>query len=194
MKKEIISYIIYIAALMCVATAPLYAGPWAYSLYTDRKGKQIGDVITVMVIEAAKASNDTRTETDERTSAEFEARAGGGFFDFLPGASVGSGSDVEYDGKGKTARNGELQATVSARIVDILDNGNLLVEGSKLVTINDEQEILEVSGLLRPEDVSSDNTVYSYKLADAVIRYSGDGTASDAADPGWLTRFWNWIF
>jgi flagellar L-ring protein precursor FlgH len=189
MKGQIIKTVLLSAWLSFV-----WAGPWAYSLYTDRKGKQIGDVVTVLVIENAQASNDTRTETDENSTGAVSADAGTGFLDFLHGASLGMGSDVSYKGKGKTARKGELTATVSARIVEILDNGNLLVEGTKVVMVNDEQEILEVSGLLRPEDISPDNTVYSTKMADAMISYSGEGVASDAQEPGVITRFFQWLF
>ena len=76
----------------------------------------------------------------------------------------------------------------------VYDNGNLLIEGNKEVEVNNEKEILRVSGIVRPEDISSDNTVLSEKIADARIQYTGTGDNHNAARPGWLARFFNWVF
>jgi flagellar L-ring protein precursor FlgH len=168
------------------AAPTLYGG---YNLYTDKKGKRAGDVVTVLVTESAKASNDTRTETAKSADVSVSAALGK---DFAAGLSGGAANN--YGGKGATARNGQLTATVTARIAQVLDNGNLLIEGSKVVTINNEEEILEVSGTIRADDINPDNTVYSYKIADAVIRYTGSGVNADAEKPGLITRFFNWIF
>ena len=170
------------------------AAPVHYSLYTDRKGKRAGDVVTVLVVEAAKAGSDTRTETEKNSEVSIGQDKGNGLMRWMPSFGVNGSADIAYDGKGATARNGELKATVTARIVQVLDNGNLLIEGSKLVTINNEEEILEVSGTIRADDINPDNTVYSHKIAEAVIRYTGSGVASDAEKPGLITRFFNWLF
>lgn len=165
-----------------------------YSLFTDKRGRKSGDIITVLVMETAKASNDTRTATDSKTSIDVGSQKGSGLLKWIPGFGINSGSDIGFDGKGATARNGQLKATVTARIVEVLDNGNLAIEGSKLVTINNEEEVLEVSGMIRADDINPDNTVYSFKLADAVIRYSGNGVNNSAQEPGVITRFFNWLF
>jgi flagellar L-ring protein precursor FlgH len=166
------------------------------NLYTDKKGKKAGDVVTVLVVEAAKAGSDTRTNTakENEIGINQQKSTGSKLFSWLPSFGVNGNANVKYDGKGETSRNGKLEATVTARIVEVLDNGNLLIEGSKMVAINNEEEILEVSGTIRADDINPDNTVYSYKIAEAVIRYSGSGTNSDAEKPGVLTRFFNWIF
>ena len=178
----------------CAFSAP--ASLYGNNLYTDKKGKRAGDVVTVLVVEAAKAGSDTRTETEKNNgiSVSQETATGSKLFGWLPSFGVNGKANISYDGKGATARNGELKATVTARITEVLDNGNLLIEGSKLVAINNEEEILEVSGTIRADDINPDNTVYSYKIAEAVIRYSGSGTNSDAEKPGLLTRFFNWVF
>lgn len=180
-------------ALLLVSMAGA-ANPIHYSLYTDKKGKRAGDVVTVLVIEAAKAGSDTRTETDKKNDINIGHKDGSGLLKWVPGLGVSGSTDISYDGKGATARNGELTATVTARITQVLDNGNLLIEGSKLVTINNEEEILEVSGTIRADDINPDNTVFSYKIAEAVIRYSGNGVTSDAEKPGVIARFFNWLF
>jgi len=172
----------------------LYVGATNYSLFTDKRGRKAGDIITVLVVESAKASNDTRTATGSKNDIDIGQKSSNGILKWVPGFGLSAGTDVQFDGKGATARNGDLKATVTARILQVLDNGNLLVEGSKLVTINNEEEILEVSGQIRADDINPDNTVYSFKLADAVIRYSGNGVNSSAQEPGVLTRFLNWLF
>jgi flagellar L-ring protein precursor FlgH len=188
-------------ALLGIAlfAASAFSNPYSLygnSLYTDKKGKKAGDVVTVLVMEAAKAGSDTRTETEKKNNIDVgqEKSTGSKIFSWLPSFGVNGKANMSYDGKGATARNGELKATVTARITEVLDNGNLLIEGSKLVAINNEEEILEVSGTIRADDINPDNTIYSYKIAEAVIRYSGSGVNSDAEKPGILTRFFNWIF
>lgn len=180
--------------LMILAVCMVASYATNYSLFTDKRGRKSGDIITVLVMETAKASNDTRTATDSKTSLEVGSQKGTGLLKWIPGFGVNAGTDVGFDGKGATARNGALKATVTARIIQVLENGNLAIEGSKLVTINNEEEILEVSGMIRADDINPDNTVYSFKLADAVIRYTGNGVNSSAQEPGIFTRFFNWLF
>ncbi|MDR2732374.1 MAG: flagellar basal body L-ring protein FlgH, partial [Fibromonadaceae bacterium] len=182
-------------ALCAVSAFSAPASLYGNNLYTDKKGKKAGDVVTVLVMEAAKAGSGTSTETAKKNGMDIGMeKSKGKLFSWLPNFGVNGKADITYDGKGTTSRNGELKATVTARITEVLDNGNLLIEGSKLVAINSEEEILEISGTIRADDINPDNTVYSYKIAEAVIRYSGSGTSSDAEKPGLLTRFFNWIF
>jgi flagellar L-ring protein precursor FlgH len=185
-----------IVALLALSAFSAPMSLYGSNLYTDKKGKKAGDVVTVLVVEAAKAGSDTRTNTAKANEIGLNQQkpSGSKLFSWLPSFGVNSNANIKYDGKGETARNGKLEATVTARIVEVLDNGNLLIEGTKMVAINNEEEILEVSGTIRADDINPDNTVYSYKIAEAVIRYSGSGTNSDAEKPGVLTRFFNWIF
>lgn len=169
--------------------------PTNFSLYTDKKAKQIEDIITILVVEDAAAKNDTRTETDVDAKTNLNVSGGTGLLKkFIPGVGFGMENEAEYDGRGKTSRSGNVKAKVSARIVSVYDNGNLLIEGNKEVEINGETELIRVSGIIRPEDVNFDNTIYSYKVADARIQYSGKGDSHNAARPGYITRFINWIF
>jgi len=190
--------LVFFACSAFSAPVSLYGNSNLYSnnLYTDKKGKKAGDVVTILVMETAKAGSNTQTQTGKKNDINVsqEASVGSKIFSWIPGFGVKGSANINYDGKGTTARNGELKATVTARITEVLDNGNLLIEGTKLVAINNEEEILEVSGTIRADDINPDNTVYSYKIAEAVIRYSGSGTNSEAEKPGLLTRFFNWIF
>ncbi len=177
--------------LFCQAAG---AGAGSNSLYVDRRGKQVGDVITVLVTEASKASNESGTQTQKGHSVSANAEKPTGLLDFLPSFGFGAGSNADYKGKGETKREGSLKATLTARITEVLDNGNLMIQGSKVVEINNEKEILEVSGLIRQEDVGRDNTVFSYNIADAKIVYTGNGAVFTGQRPGLIARFFNWIF
>lgn len=165
-----------------------------FSLYSDRKARRAEDLITVMVVENARATNDTKTKTDKKNEVALDVTGGSGPLSFIPGMGLGGASSAAYDGKGQTARAGEVKATVAARIMAVYDNGNLLIQGSKEVSVNEETEVLRVSGIVRPEDISSDNTIYSFKIADAKIEYSGRGDSHNAHRPGPIARFFNWIF
>jgi len=190
--KSLIFSCLLLVAIANSAPVSLYGN----NLYTDKKGKKAGDVVTILIMETAKAGSDTRTETEKKNNVNIgqDKATGSKLFSWLPTFGVNGNANISYDGKGVTARNGELKATVTARITEVLDNGNLLIEGSKVVAINNEEEVLEVSGTIRADDINPDNTVYSHKIAEAVIRYSGSGTNSEAEKPGLLTRFFNWIF
>lgn len=193
--------------IACIATFALGAAlagaqamPHNYSLYTDKKAKRAEDVITVLIMENAKASNDTKSATDKSQEAGVDINplavtwAGAAASEYTPKVGFGGSVSQKYNGKGATSRAGEVKATLSARIVAVYDNGNLLIEGNKEVEVNNEKEILRVSGIVRPEDISSDNTVLSEKIADARIQYTGTGDNHNAARPGWLARFFNWVF
>jgi flagellar L-ring protein precursor FlgH len=186
--------------LAAASLAAAQALPHNYSLYTDKKAKRAEDVITVLIAENAKASNDTKTQTDKGQDASIDVKPfnvtwpGAAAKSYSPSVGFGGGAQQKYHGTGETSREGEVKATLSARIVAVYDNGNLLIEGNKEVEVNNEKEILRVSGIVRPEDISPDNTVMSEKIADARIQYTGQGDNHQAARPGLLARFINWIF
>jgi flagellar L-ring protein precursor FlgH len=112
----------------------------------------------------------------------------------LPQFSGSAGTKIGYDGKGNTSREGKLEATISARVMKVLDNGNLVIEGSKTVEVNEEKGIIKISGVIRPLDIQQNNVVYSSSIADAQITYSGKGVGTTAQRPGILARIINWIF
>lgn len=174
---------------LLVAGATLAETPRGYSLVGDRKSRRVDDVVTVMVVEDNAAQNNaqTRTQSDQKASLAMEGS-------ILPAVGAGAAAQNRFDGQGRTSRAGMVSAVVSARVVQVLSNGNLLVEGSKQVVINEETEILTVSGMVRPEDIAADNTVPSTRLADAKISYSGRGVDSNASRPGWFSRFLDWLF
>jgi flagellar L-ring protein FlgH len=175
----------------CAFAAPM---PRDFSLLGDHKSRRVDDVVTVMVGEANTAKNTAQTRTASKSNGEVGLAQGTGALGFVPGAGFKSGMGSDFQGTGNTAREGTMQAVVSARVVEVLANGTLRIEGAKQVVINEETEILTVAGLVRPEDISADNTVPSGRLADAKISYAGHGTTSNAEKPGVLARFLDWLF
>ena len=165
-----------------------------YSLYTPKKPYAAGEIITVYITESANASNSAKTKTNISGKQAFGVTGGTGSLSGIPSMSVGSEQESKYSGDGATSKKGELEATISVRISKVLDNGNLMIEGMKEVKVNEETEIISLSGIIRPEDIMADNSIYSYKITDAKISYSGEGTVSSAEKPGVITRFFNWLF
>ena len=164
------------------------------NLYSDHRAMQIDDILTIMVVESAKAGSESGTNTSKENTMGVESGGGSGAFRLLPRFGLGGGNKVDYDGKGGTSRKGSLVATISARVVKVLGNGNMVIEGSKVVEINEEQEIIKITGVVRPQDVLKNNIVYSSSIADAEITYTGKGVANTGQRPGLLARFLNWIF
>jgi flagellar L-ring protein precursor FlgH len=109
---------------------------------------------------------------------------------------VGGDSSSTLKGTGDTSRGGTLQARLTARVVRVLANGNLLIEGRRQLTLNSEDQYIVITGVIRPEDIASDNWVLSSNIADARILYTGSGALADKQHPGWMTRVldWGWPF
>jgi flagellar L-ring protein precursor FlgH len=181
-----------ILALNSAATAgdPLIDLETGASLVTNQKARQIGDVVTILIVEQSSASSTNKTDANNRS--EVGGGPGLGFLDFLGEWEL----DVEnkYKGDGKTSRTGNLRAEISARIVEILHNGDYRLEGTRMVAINGERQLIEIAGTCRPQDIRNDNTILSTYISDAQIAYSGSGTVYDAAEPGVITKIVNWLF
>ena len=166
-----------------------------FNLYTNHRAMRVDDILTVVIDENANAASQTSTSTGKTNSLTLGIGAGAGpVLKHIPAMSASGSVGVDYDGKGQTARQGNLTANISARVVQVLDNGNLVIEGSKVVEINEEKEIIKISGIVRPQDIEANNIVNSSNIADAQIAYSGKGDLQSAHRPGPIARFLNFIF
>jgi flagellar L-ring protein FlgH len=170
------------------------AAPSIYDLYTAHRAMQVDDILTVLIIEQAKAGSQSGTSTSKENDIGASGMGGTGALKFLPEFGVTAGNKIKYDGTGNTSRQGQLTGKVSARVVRVLENGNLVIDGSKVLEINNEREVIKITGTVRPMDIQSGNTVFSYNIADAQITYSGKGTATTGQRPGLIARLFNWIF
>lgn len=173
---------------------------WGDSLWNDQSsilyGKtkrdfQVGDLLTVIVVEQASASQKAGS-TAEKDGSLSVGKGTGVLEDILPEMSGAWGS--EYEGQGTTTRGGSLNAKLTVTINEVTPEGLLRIEGQQTIRVNKEDQILTITGKVRPEDVNAGNIVYSTFVADAIIEYEGKGTLGDTQRPGILTRIFNWIF
>lgn len=164
------------------------------SLYADHKAHRVGDIITVLVVEEAVASSKASTSTDKNTGVEVDVRGGMKEKSFLPLVGVRGGAGNDFSGKGQTERQGVLKARISATVVNVRENGDLEIEGSREVVVNGERELTTLRGVVRPSDISTQNTVYSYNVAEAQIAYKGTGAVHSGQKPGYIARLLNWLF
>ncbi|MEK6710462.1 MAG: flagellar basal body L-ring protein FlgH [Nitrospinota bacterium] len=177
-------------------------------LFHDRRAARVGDLITVVISESSNAKKEADTENKRSASLAYTAPSLPGYGRILATPSHGRGrrfnqddtlratSRNEHTSESEIERTDTLNATVSARVVEILPNGNLFIEGRKELSTHKETLIVTVSGIVRVEDIDTNNTIQSKSLADARIVYTGDGIMAEAQQPGWLGRVMNvlWPF
>lgn len=168
-------------------------------LYEDLKARRVNDLVTINVVENISGSGEADTATSKKSTLDGKVT---GFFGapldlnrpnlygrgntFSP--SVSGSMENKFEGSGATNRKGRIAGTLTARVVDVMQNGNLLVESRKEITINNERQLLVLRGIVRPADISTENTVASTKVADAEIFLVGDGVVQEKQKPGWLVR------
>jgi flagellar L-ring protein precursor FlgH len=165
--------------------------------FSDMKAKRIGDIITINIVETSKASKTANTSTGRSNNLQVSTKTLFGLesSDAIPapgGFSLMKGVDASYGGKfsgtGSTSRNENITAKISARIIQVLPNNNLVVRGSQEILVNNEKQFITVQGVVRPADVATDNSVLSTYLADARIEYTGQGDLTNKQREGWLSR------
>ncbi len=180
----------------------IYQSGFETDLYSDRKAHRVGDVITITLAEKTQASKKASSDMskDSNTSLGVSALFGSPISVNNPlGGNVLSADnlnlDVEYGGSRSTEGESEadqgnsLTGSITVTISEVLPNGLLMVRGEKWLTLNTGNELIRITGLVRSDDVGTDNTVSSTRVADARITYSGTGAFADASQPGWWDQF-----
>ena len=169
-------------------------------LFTDVKAIDVGDIVTINIVETSKASKDAKTDIQRNNAVDASIKALLGLESYshplvqeiAPEFNLGTGISATYaskfKGQGKTTRNESMTAQISARVIQVLPNGNLVIRGSREITVNFEKQYIIVQGVVRPEDISPENTVLSTYIADAKIDYTGKGDVSRQQRQGWLSR------
>lgn len=171
-------------------------------LFINPKARKIGDIVTIKIVESSKASNNADTSTGRKSSIsagmdnffglEQDYPSSRNFFS--PFGKVAAGFESTFDGKGTTSRSGDLTAYITAKVTEVLPNGNLQITGSREVTVNNERQFITLSGIIRSRDISPDNVILSTYISDARIAYSGAGIIDDRQRPGWMARILNTIW
>lgn len=164
------------------------------SLYADVKARAIGDIVTVAIIERASASNSSRLQTRRNTRFNTDIDQGTGLFEFIPEMGLSGETGRDHDGSGHLSREGKLTARMAATVTEILPNGDLRIEGEREVGVNEETEILSLSGIVRPQDIGAGNVVYSTNIAQAKIAYKGKGAVTKGSRPNIISRILSFIF
>lgn len=159
------------------------------SLFGDLRPLGVGHVVTILVQENSVGIGDAVTNTDKKL--DIGGTDGAGFLDFVK--EWGVGGNAKFEGTGTTTRNGRLAARLSARVIDVEPSGNLVLEGKKILKVNQDEQVITVTGVVRPQDIGPNNTVLSSAIADARIEYSGKGAVTTGQRPGIVARLLNWI-
>jgi flagellar L-ring protein precursor FlgH len=162
-------------------------------LFSDVKARRIHDIVTIQVQENTTAENTADSQTNRKSSTALSVPNFFGVETHNPGIPfdklVTANTDMSHKGDGTTKRTGLVSAYLSARVRDVLPNGNLVVEGIKEIKVNNERQVLSLFGVVRPQDIGPNNVVLSTAVADMMVQIDGKGIISDTLNPGWLFRF-----
>ena len=167
----------------------------ARNIFSDLRARGVGDLVTINVVESATASNNAIS----KTSRDSEISAGwNGVLAKLTGNWVGNLQSTSYknslDGQGQTTRSSQLNTFMTAEVIQVLPNGRLAIAGSRQVRVNNENQIVNVRGIIRIQDIDTTNTILSTSIAEARIELSGEGIVSDKQRPGWFARILDWVW
>ncbi len=203
MKQK--NFLIVFISLASIVTAQDMRQNSAFSLFSDNKAARQGDAVTIIVLESTLASNNSETSAGRQSDigADLNAGANGSrgasnsgayTFDVKGGGAGSIGTANDFRGSGSTKTTGMIRTKISAVVDTVLANGNLVLRGSKKISINGEDQIVNIKGVVRPVDIQPDNTVLSYNVTDAEISFEGSGLIDNAQKPGWLTKIFHWLF
>ena len=171
-----------------VADGAIFHASYGYApLTSGARAAMVGDILTITLVEKTQALKSNSASTDRSGSAEITPPPTGPL-DFVKPTDLSVSGAGKFDGKGAAAQSNQLNGEISVTVAEVLPNGNLLVKGEKLLTLNRGDEHIRISGIVRPADISFDNRVLSTRVADAHITYSGNGEIARASTAGWFSR------
>lgn len=179
-------------APQAASSGAIYQPARGLSLFDDVKARRIGDTVTIRLAERTQASKSASTDAkkDSTIDTGLPIIAGGPIT--LNGDEILNNewqTTQDFAGEGNSSQSNRLDGNITVTVADVYPNGNLLVRGEKWLTLNQGEEFVQISGIVRPVDIGPDNSVPSFKVADARITYSGSGTLADSNRPGLLARF-----
>jgi len=157
-------------------------------LFEDAKSRNIGDLVTILLVERTTAQKSATTSTSKDDSLGIGAAT-------LFGHGINSDSSVDvnraFDGKGDSSQSNKLEGKLTVSVIQRLPNGNLVIRGEKQLQLNQGMEFVRLEGVVRPADIGPDNTVTSDRIANARVSYAGRGALADSNAQGWLSRFFS---
>lgn len=182
MRRVAIALVLVLSGSSAMAADLYRSGNWV-SMASDRKASQVGDIVTLLVVENDSASNTVTKSSRKRNSIDVGIDTSLNFAESASGTLGGS-----YNGEGTNGRTDRMLARLSVTVAEVYPNGDMRVTGMQRLKINGETTTISLSGRVRPDDLTADNTLLSWRLADAVIDYDGKGFASRSAKPGVITK------
>ncbi|MDA9556690.1 flagellar basal body L-ring protein FlgH [Vibrio sp.] len=160
-----------------------------YSFFTDTRAYQVGDILTVSLDEETKSEKEADTSYGKDSNLGFDVDiVSGGWTEDREGTLSG---ERGFAGTASSSQGNKLEGAITVMVHDVLPNGALLVKGEKWLILNQGEEYIRLTGIVRVEDIGNDNSVSSQRIADARISYSGTGTLADSNASGWLSQMFN---
>ncbi len=172
----------------------LFTASMANSLYSDVKARRVGDIITVRLSENTNATKSAGTSSSKESNVDLQPMIGLGGNAIQIGkesVQLGIDSSNDFTGDAQASQSNSLQGNISVTVVDVLPNQNLIIRGEKWLTLNNGDEYIRLTGVIRPADITPTNEIQSTKIANARIQYSGTGSFARAQEKGWLTQFFS---
>ena len=196
--------VLAVFALSQVQADSLWSKETSVSLFTDHKAKRVGDIITVLVQENNSASRNSSTKTEKKgdISASISSFVTGNIQNKIFSNNTGDDnasqlpklettSQNKFEGSGAVNNSGSINSRFAVRVVDVLPNKNLIIEGVRRTSFSGESQTIILRGTVRPQDVTPVNTVVSYNLADVSIRFKDEGVVNDSQKKGWFGKLWD---
>ena len=177
-----------------VASGSIYQVGHDVALFENSVARRVGDTVTINLVESTAAQKSSSTQTSKSTKVDLPGPT------LLGGPVTINGKEIlsaniennrNFDGSGDSQLSNKLQGNITVTVAQRLTNGNLIIRGQKWIGINQGREFIRIQGVIRPIDILPDNSIPSYKVADATISYGGQGALADANRPGLLSRFFN---
>ena len=189
--------LIALCAAHYASAQSLWNDTQARSMIGDKRAAAVGDILSIVVQENNSTTKDNNTKTSKKTALDASIDA----FLYSPQASklltkggqlpsIKLGSTHDFDGGGKINNSERIVARIAVQVVDTLPNRNLVVEGRRFTAFSGETQEIILRGVVRPEDITSGNTIFSYNVSDATIRFISKGSISQAQKKGWFTKTW----
>ena len=177
-----------------VPSGSLFKKNYVNNIYSDSKAHRTGDIISVILSESTQANKNAKTELKKENNTALDTLVGlGGAPVTVNGNTIefGINQNTKFKGDSKADQGNSLRGDISVHVLKVLPNGNLMIRGEKWLTLNNGDEYIRLTGVIRPKDINSNNTILSTKVANARIQYAGTGSFADANEQGWLTKFFN---
>jgi flagellar L-ring protein precursor FlgH len=198
--KLILSGLVLAGGCWRLPAQSLWKETTSTSMLTDKRAHAVGDILTIIIQESQTATKDNTTKTGRSTDLDASIAT----FLYSPAASgfltkggqmpaIKLNSKNNFSGGGQINNSEKIMAQVAVKVVDVLPNGNLVIEGTHQTAFSGETSDAVLRGTVRSEDIQSNNTVYSYNVANATIRYVSKGVVTDSQRKGWLMKVWDKI-